>query len=95
MAVLTVAVTVRGYILGSVLVLLIAAAIYLVRRYWPWRRASVAPPETRPDIEEPPAERHVRSASDVVRLIVGVCSRSSGWCSQPGPPTRWSASSAT
>ena len=71
MTVLPVAVTVRGYIVGSVLVLLIAGAVYLVRRYWPWRHAP-ALPETRPEIDEPPAERHVRTPSDVLRLIVGV-----------------------
>ena len=71
MAVLPVAVTVRGYIVGSVLVLLVAGAVYLVRRYWPWRHAP-APPETQPEIDEPPADRHVRSPSDVLRLIVGV-----------------------
>ena len=66
-----VAVTVRGYIVASVLVLLIAGAVYLVRRYWPWRQAP-APPETRPEIDEPPADEHVRTPSDVLRLIVGV-----------------------
>ena len=71
MTALPVAVTVRGYIVASVLVLLVAGAVYLVRRYWPWR-APPAPPETRPEIDEPPAERHVRSPSDVLRLIVGV-----------------------
>ena len=71
MAVLTVAVTVRGYVVASVLVLLIAGAVYLVRRYWPWRHEP-PPPETRPEIDEPPAERHVRTPSDVLRLIVGV-----------------------
>ncbi|MGE5229608.1 MAG: hypothetical protein ACM3MJ_07805, partial [Deltaproteobacteria bacterium] len=71
MTALPVAVTVRGYIVASVLVLLVAGAVYLVRRYWPWR-AAPAPPETRPEIDEPPAERHVRSPSDVLRLIVGV-----------------------
>ena len=71
MAVLPMAVTVRGYIVASVLVLLVAGAVYLVRRYWPWRHAP-APPETRPEIDEPPAERHVRTPSDVLRLIVGV-----------------------
>ncbi|HEX5640793.1 MAG TPA: hypothetical protein VFZ86_00485, partial [Thermoleophilia bacterium] len=71
MTALPVAVTVRGYIVASLLVLLVAGAVYLVRRYWPWR-APPAPPETRPEIDEPPAERHVRSPSDVLRLIVGV-----------------------
>jgi glycosyltransferase 2 family protein len=71
MTVLPVAVTVRGYIVASVLVLLIAGAVYLVRRYWPWRHAP-PPPETQPEIDEPPAERHVRTPSDVLRLIVGV-----------------------
>ena len=71
MAVLPMAVTVRGYIVASVLVLLVAGAVYLVRRYWPWHHAP-APPETRPEIDEPPAERHVRTPSDVLRLIVGV-----------------------
>ena len=66
-----VAVTVRGYVVASVLVLLIAGAVYLVRRYWPWRQAP-APPETRPEIDEPPADKHVRTPSDVLRLIVGV-----------------------
>ena len=65
------AVTVRGYVVASVLVLLIAGAVYLVRRYWPWRQAP-APPETRPEIDEPPADRHVRTPSDVLRLIIGV-----------------------
>ena len=71
MAALPIAVTVRGYIVASVLVLLIAGAVYLVRRYWPWRQAPT-PPETLPEIDEPPAERHVRTPSDVLRLIVGV-----------------------
>ena len=71
MLVLPVAVTVRGYIVGSVLVLAIAGAVYLVRRFWPWRHAPVLP-ETRPEIDEPPADRHVRTPSDVLRLIVGV-----------------------
>ena len=71
MTALPVAVTVRGYIVGSVLILLIAGAVYLLRRYWPWRHAP-APPEARPEIDEPPAEKHVRTPSDVLRLIVGV-----------------------
>ena len=52
-------------------VLLIAGAVYLARRYWPWRQAP-APSETRPEIDEPPADKHVRTPSDVLRLIVGV-----------------------
>jgi len=68
---ITVAVAVRGYIVGSVVVLLIAGSIFLARRYWPWRQTAVEP-ETRPEIDEPPAERHVRTPSDVLRLIVGV-----------------------
>ena len=71
MTALPVAVTVRGYFIASVLVLLVAGAVYLVRRYWPWR-APPEPAEARPEIDEPPAERHVRSPSDFLRLIVGV-----------------------
>ena len=71
MTVLPLAVTVRGYIVGSVLILLIAGAVYLVHRYWPWRQAPTLP-EARPEIDEPPAEKHVRTPSDVLRLIVGV-----------------------
>ena len=67
----TVAVAVRGYIVGSVVVLLIAGLIYLARRYWPWRQPA-AVPETRLEVDEPPAERHLRTPSDVLRLIVGV-----------------------
>ena len=55
MTALPVAVTVRGYIVGSVLILLIAGAVYLLRRYWPWRQAPPLP-EERPEIDEPPAE---------------------------------------
>ena len=71
MTVLPVAVTVSGYIAGSVLILLIAGAAYLVRRYWPWRTPS-ALPEPRPEIDEPPADRHVRTPSDVLHLTIGV-----------------------
>jgi glycosyltransferase 2 family protein len=71
MTALPLAVTVRGYIVGSVLILLIAGAAYLAHRYWPWRQAP-APPEERPEIDEPPAEKHVRTPSDVLSLIIGV-----------------------
>jgi undecaprenyl-diphosphatase len=64
-------VTVLGYVETSVLILLIAGAVYLVRRYWPWRPPP-ALPETRPEIDEPPADAHVRTPSDVLNLIIGV-----------------------
>jgi uncharacterized protein (TIRG00374 family) len=68
---ITVALSVSRYIGNSLVVLLIAGAIYLARRYWPWRQAP-ALPASQPGIDEPPAEKHVRTPSDVLRLIVGV-----------------------
>jgi uncharacterized protein (TIRG00374 family) len=68
---LPLAVTVSGYVAASVVVLVIAVLVYLTRRYWP-RRARPEPEAPRPEIEEPPAEKHVRTPSDVLRLIVGV-----------------------
>ena len=55
---------------GALVVGVIAIAAY---RYWPRRRPPApraATAET--EIDEPPAERHVRTPSDVLHLIVGV-----------------------
>ena len=55
---------------GALIVGVIGIAGY---RYWPRRRpATVATPSEETEIVEPVAERHVRTPSDVLHLLVGV-----------------------
>ena len=66
-----VAVNAPTYAIVAVVVFVLGAIAYAVRRYW--RRPPSTPPEpVTTVIEEPPADKHVRTPSDVLHLIVGV-----------------------
>jgi undecaprenyl-diphosphatase len=68
---LPIAVDAPAYAIAAVVVFTLGAIVYVVRRYW--RRPPSTPPEpVTTVIEEPPADRHVRTPSDVLHLIVGV-----------------------
>ena len=54
---------------GALIVGVIGIGAY---RYWPRRRPVAVPPAATTEIVEPAAERHVRTPSDVLHLIVGV-----------------------
>jgi uncharacterized membrane protein YbhN (UPF0104 family) len=66
-----IAVNAPTYAIVAVVVFVLGAIAYAVRRYW--RRPPSTPPEpVTTVIEEPPADKHVRTPSDVLHLIVGV-----------------------
>ena len=71
MSAVPVAVNAPTYAIVAVVVFILGGIAYAVRRYW--RRPPSVPPEpVTTVIEEPPADRHVRTPSDVLHLIVGV-----------------------
>ena len=62
-----------NYLVISAGVLVVGVIAIAAYRYWPRRRtAPPAPAPAATQIDEPPAERHVRTPSDVLHLIVGV-----------------------
>ncbi len=68
-----VAATTPTYLVVSAIVFAVAIVAYVAYRYLPRRRpAPAAPAPAGPEIVEPPAERHVRTPSDVLHLLVGV-----------------------
>ena len=69
-----VAIDAVGYLSIAIGVLMLAAIVYLAWRYWPRRRPAAPEPEgpAYPEIDEPPADKHVRTPSDVLSLIIGV-----------------------
>ena len=60
------------YAIVAVVVFGLGAIAYVVRGYWRRRRPAPPPEPITTVIDEPPAERHVRTPSDVLHLIVGV-----------------------
>jgi undecaprenyl-diphosphatase len=67
-----VAVSVPAYAIATVVVFLAGAVAYVVQRYLRRRQPRVPPAPVTTVIEEPPADKHVRTPSDVLHLIVGV-----------------------
>jgi glycosyltransferase 2 family protein len=70
-----VAVSAPTYAIVVAVVFVLAAIVYGARSYWRRRGgvpAEPAPAPAGPEIDEPPADKHVRTPSDVLRLIVGV-----------------------
>ena len=56
----------------AVVVALVAVLALLPRRFWHRHPTPAEAPAAGPEIVEPPAEKHVRTPSDVLRLLVGV-----------------------
>ncbi len=62
-----------NYLVISAGVLVVGVIAIAAYRYWPRRRTPPpAPAPAATQIDEPPAERHVRTPSDALHLIVGV-----------------------
>ena len=60
------------YAIVAVVVFLLGAIVYVARRYWRRRQPPPPPAAVTTVIDEPPADKHVRTPSDVLHLIVGV-----------------------
>ena len=67
-----VAISAPGYAIVAVVVFVLGAIVYAARRYWRRRQPAAAPELATIAIDEPPADKHVRTPSDVLHLIVGV-----------------------
>ena len=67
-----VAVSLPTYAIVTVVVFLAGAVAYVVQRYLRRRQPPVPPLPVTTVIDEPPADKHVRTPSEVLHLIVGV-----------------------
>ena len=67
-----VAVSAPTYAIVAVVVFILGAIAYAARQYWRRRQPTPPPEAVTTVIDEPPADKHVRTPSDVLHLIVGV-----------------------
>ncbi len=67
-----VAVSAPTYAIVAVVVFILGAIAYVARQYWRRRQPTPPPEAVTTVIDEPPADKHVRTPSDVLHLIVGV-----------------------
>ena len=72
MSALLVATSAPAFVVVGVGVFALGAVVWLARRFWRLRRPAPPPAPVTAVIDEPPAEKHVRTPSDVLHLIVGV-----------------------
>ena len=67
-----VAVSAPTYAIVAVVVFILGGVAYVARRYWRRQQPASPPDAGTTVIDEPPADKHVRTPSEVLHLIVGV-----------------------